>query len=301
MIDNGLLKYYPEYFDEFGRLQYFRFRKINEKSIPCHDVKKAQLKDKFFTKVNLGTFYYEKDFIEDYSYINAHKDKANSEILLSQIFANEGFNTAIYLPTVSEDKITCAVSNDISKPNSMLMVDYVDLAQKTYENFKNPFRNDKSYSPKELCLQTYFKEKALRDYVKMHVLDVACGNIDRDFRNFIVDVEEDENNLPIIQDIRLFDYAQAGLYSYPEYSYLCFVNGLGNGKSKNMQQMIEEFKSNELVNRFYSPSELSEMLGNIDVVETARDIKQTINYEIDDGLVTKFARLIDDTAEGLIK
>ena len=68
-----------------------------------------------------------------------------------------------------------------------------------------------------------------------------------------------------------------------------------------MQQMIEEFKSNELVNRFYNPSELSEMLGNIDVVETARDIKETINYEIDDGLVTKFARLIDDTAEGLIK
>ena len=188
------------------------------------------------------------------------------------------------------------ISNEIKSTDSKSKLFFAELADKAYESYKEPYDVGCKYTEKELALQSYFKEKALKDYVTMHILDVACGNTDRHDLNFFVDVVKDDNNLPVIQGIRLFDYGHGGM----AYSNL-FVNGLGNGRLKNKAEMIEEFKTNEYVNMFYTPTEMSEMLGNIDVVETARDVKETINYEIDDGLVTKFARLIDDTAESLIK
>ena len=300
MIDNGLLKYYPEYFDEFGRLQFDTLKiKSKESFNGRHSVIKVQLKNKLFSKENSNIFYFHKSLGRNLGNSRGVQvDIADNEVLLSQIYTMLGLKSAIYIPTIDKDNVLGVVSNNMVTPNSQTMLGFslsTNLLE-SYENYKFPYDCFKNYSEKELFLHKYFEEKALKDYVKMHVIDVACNNTDRNVGNFYVDVIFDENNMPKIHDIRLFDYEMSGLQSAG-----FFKNGLGNGNLKTKEQMIEEFKTNEYVNSFYTPAQLAEMLGNIDVIETARDIKQTINYEIDDGLASNYARLIDDTAEALIK
>lgn len=299
MIDNGLLKYYSKYSDEFGRLRYDNIKKAGIKNISHRrPIIKSRIREGLFRKGDV--FYYQKQLGGFYSKDrNEAEDFVDAEVLLSQIYAKAGFNTAIYLPTIDKDNLLGVVSNDISTKQSETMHDFYNLIM------CNPYEYGKGVSEKDLKLQQYFEEKAFRDYVRMHVFDVACGNTDRHGNNLFVDVKKTESGLLVAEEVSLFDYGHSicylnNLYNLQVGSY-CFCNGLGNGNIKTKQEMIEEFKNNEYVNMFYTPVQLSEMLGNIDVVGTAKDIKQTTNYEIDDDLVTKFARLIDDTAESLIK
>ena len=299
MVDNGLLKYYPKYSDEFGRLRYDNIKKANIKNISHRrTIVKSRIREGLFRKGD--TFYYQKQLGGFYSKDrNEAEDFVDAEVLLSQIYAKAGFNTAIYLPTIDKNNLLGVVSNDISTKQSQTMQNFGNLI------ICNPYEYGRGISEKDLKLQQYFEEKAFRDYVKMHVFDVACGNPDRHGNNFFVDVKRTGSGLPVAEEVRLFDYGHSicylnNLYNLQVESY-CFCNGLGNGNTKTKKEMIEEFKNNEYVNMFYTPVQLSEMLGGIDVIETAKDIKQTINYEIDDGLASNYARIIEDTAELLIK
>ena len=76
---------------------------------------------------------------------------------------------------------------------------------------------------------------------------------------------------------------------------------LQHSAHKTRDKMIELFKNNEIVQDFYSNSEIAEKLGNIDVHGHVTDIKETIGLEISPYIESEMARNIDYVAEAMMK
>ena len=308
MIDNGLLMYYPKYADEFGRLKFSSLKRLDEKKVDGflnnNFVAKSRLKKGFIFHKDTP-FYYEKL----YGSLNLldrtrAEDKVDMEVLLSQIYANVGLDTAIYLPTINRNRVG-VVSNNIVAPQVCTYFEFVSIMKKSNPNFKPNYDMFRKFKTKELMLESYFQKKPLEDFVLMHALDCACGNIDRHANNFFVSYERNENGVPVINGIKLFDYGDSETYineesSRPDNIY-SFCNGLGGPVKLSRPKLVDELKNNEFVNNIYTPVQLAKKIGEVDVFKTAEDVYQTTNYEIDSTLLDKLALCIDDTAEQLIK
>lgn len=291
MFDNGLLKYYKDYADEQGMLRAFEAIGPGEYSYSSPNIKLYYVRDGEVSKK-----YFEKFF----SYNT--RIGVDSEVFQSQVFKANGLNTAIYTPSVSKGKTPCVISNDICKPNSVSMVEFLDSAKKKGIIENSPYEKAKDNTPEKIKYEKIFTEDAMKKFILAHALDVAGGNIDRHTRNFEVEVGKTENGLDIIEDIIFYDYGETTLV-YPKNKEKTFYykNGLGYGMDKNRGSMIAMFRNCPHILKYYQPDELAEIIGNVDVRDIADDIKEQTNFSIHESFLVRAEDSYYNLAQDLVK
>ena len=78
------------------------------------------------------------------------------------------------------------------------------------------------------------------------------------------------------------------------------INAYTLGGLKTKEDFVEDLKVNSFVQSVYSTNEMAEMLGQVDVIETAQNIKEEIEFEVPQNLVDRIAKSFDTTASELI-
>ena len=283
MYDNGLLKCYPKFLNKYGCLDLAKLGKVkNQGSI-------YKVKD---TKGIFSGLCYAKD-----CFIN----EMQIEVLTSQIVADFGLDTAIYLPGMYKGSLA-VISNDVQGKDGIPFDIYLGKHKALNFTFKSPYDSE-NYSPQELGLREYFTQKGLKEYADAHIIRTACGDIDGHGANIIVrPINAFEGYPGTIDSVSLIDYSYIKHFiSAKDKEDWLFYNGLGGGFEKTRDEMIEVFKNNEIVQDFYSNSEIAEKLGNIDVHGHVTDIKETIGLEINPIIESEMARNIDYVAEAMMK
>ena len=131
-----------------------------------------------------------------------------------------------------------------------------------------------------------FTKEGMRDFIKMHLFDTASSNVDRNASNFYFEYNEQGKICGVTtidhsmsQDSILFDHPDA----------LIFFNFLGEDCETDRNGMIYELKENETVQDFLPVSEMAEMVGSVDIVETAKDIKKETGYSVDPEYIDELA------------
>ena len=284
MRDNGLLKCYPEYLNQYGMLDIGKLGK-------------TQFKDNILeltdTQGIFSGLYYAK---------TCYFDKMQLEVLISQIVADYGLDTSIYLPGVFSGSFA-VVSNDVKGENGKPLFKYLMDNRAVDPYFKSPFEEFNRYTTEELNLQKLFTQNGLKEYVDAHIIRTACGDMDGHAGNIIVrTVNTSKNNPGQVDSISLIDYGMANVYMDSNCKEsMCFSNGLGGGFEKTIDKMIGVFKENEIVQSFYTNTEIAEKLGSIDVHEHVADIRETIGLNIMPRIEDNITRTINYVAEEMVK
>lgn len=228
--------------------------------------------------------------------------KAEVEVLLSQIYPLFFKNSAIYLPTAKRSgEVSGVISDDVLKEDAVLMYDFIRS-----NGLPNGYAYGNNLSTEELMYRSYFENEALKDFVLMHILDVGCGNVDRHAKNYGVEWKEVDGK-QIITGLRLFDFGNARFYldDFEPNSILSrgqiFRNGLGGGTEVSRMNLINYFKESELVQEFYTNSEIAEIVGNIDVHEHVCDIRDCLGFQITQKLEDNLSGSLCEMAEQMMK
>ena len=284
MRDNGLLKCYPNFLNQYGLLEIAKLGKTEFKD------NILQLTD---TQGIFSGMYYAK---------TCYIDKLQLEVVISQIVADFGLDTAIYLPGVYSGSFA-VVSNDVKGEGGMPLYRYLAKCRSVDSQFKSPFEEFNRYTAKELRLHEYYTEKGLKEYVDGHIIRTACGDMDGHSGNIIVRTVETLNGYPgKVDSVSLIDYDGASVFMESDHrDGLCFCNGLGGGFEQTRDKMINIFKESEIVQSYYTNSEIAEKLGKIDVHEHVADIRETLGVHIMPMIEDNIARNIDYVAEEMMK
>lgn len=319
MFDNGLLENYPFFASSKG---FLKMRNLNYKFLES---------DRFFVvqKYSLGEgkYYFKKE----------KSDEIDSQVLLSQIYKKAGLNSAIYLPSLSPQNHRGTISNDITSSSNISAKQFFFNLYKLYpkevvdgelvrhtkssgdetqivlncneslrsklmmfdHSVKSPSLEqfEKTSQPPFKFVELFTKE-GMRDFIKMHLFDTASSNTDRNSSNFYFEY----NNEGKICGITTIDHSMSQesiLYDYPDYAVFC--NFLGEPCETDRRGMITELKENETVQDFLPVSEMAEMVGNIDVVDAAREIKNETGYSVNSEYVEYLAISYDKLANDLAK
>ena len=169
MFDNGLLKYYREkaYKDGF----------LSARDVGLHSIKKIDCEGRIrLCRTNVCRFY---------TKLPRGKDNSRAfdpEILLSQIYAKAGIESAIYLP-INTYKGQGVISNDVAvdEENVIPACDYFDFYIDPYDRYELTFLDSLNTN---LNLPNYFTRNALQQQTKMRILDTASYNTDRHDSNY---------------------------------------------------------------------------------------------------------------------
>lgn len=296
MEDNGLIKYYKNF--KRGR-----------------DLTNPKLHDGF----SFGMVRTKSDELQaclttpegSYYVKTADKKQRDAEVLLSQVYAKAGLKSAIYLPAGHISKYRCVVSNDIAKKENIVIAkDYFsDIRSKVLNGVtfdSNTIACNSFYMPQkkenaQVDYQKYITPDAMRNLQKARAFDLASFNIDRHHLNYFLKTQGD-----LVTDVILIDHAMSGeifknrnlVNDWLELSM--YYSEFFYGKHFK-DEIISSFKTNEVVQDFITPQELAESLGSVDILDTARDIRGTIGYKINQEYVDCIAKSFDDTADQLMQ
>ena len=286
MHDNGLVQYFREHKNEFGQL------KTKELRFPQYY---GEDDEEYLQFLETPTqLYFKKE---------TDKDTADAEVLLSQIYKNAGFDTALYVPALDKKRRSVVLSNDVRTPTSILPH---DLHRKIrYENRgSRPHECVPQKGEFPFILPEYLTGNAITTMFEMNAFDLASKNFDRHFYNYLYD-----NLNPIGQydSLKLFDYGQSG------YAFIGLTSGFLNpknmdypnlfftGDEKPYEEMVWQLRNNDVVKEYTSRTALAEKIGRVDVGATAKDIEQTIGYTINPQYVDFLSRSFEQTATDLTK
>ncbi len=284
MKDNGLLSQYQKAFNSDGLLNLSKLKpnKYAWKSVEALNLGYGELKGVYYAK--------ECDF-----------EKTQLEVLLSQIYADYFKELAIYFPTIREHDIKGVISNDVLRDDAVLMYDFI-----RNNDLPNGYAYGNYLSSEELMLRSYFENEALKEFILMHVLDVGCGNADRHAKNYGVQWKEVDGK-QIITGLRIFDFGNSKFYlkDFEPNTILSrgqiFRNGLGGGTEVSRMGLINYFKESEMVQEFYTNSEIAEIVGNIDVHEHVCDIRDCLGFQITQKLEDNLSGSLCEMAEQMMK
>ena len=281
MTDNGLLEYYKNCSNKDGFLELDKM-----------PLKKSH-NSKYYTQTPDGKGFYVK---------KCGYGEVDAEVLVSQIYAQLGLATAIYLPAIVGDR-TAVISNDISGKNSLRMFDYL-------------LDNVNAHLPQRAQFGVYdisrfYLPQAIRTLGLVESANLASGNIDFHIGNYFVKVNKQSDfvfdKLPI-EDIFPFDYGMCyhsffgDEYARNVYYTTLTQNSIGNKMLlKTKPQAINLLKENPLIQSNISSYEIAEKLGNVDVYGIAEDIAQTTGYEISPSLLKAEANSFYEVAEQFAK
>lgn len=267
MKDNGLLQYYKKGLHTDNGM-------LDLAKIPFENRK---WKNGEFSKITgQGSFYIKRC---GYSAVDA-------EVLVSQIAAQLGLSTAIYLPAYCF--VPHVISNDISSANTMKMWEYTDLL---YEQLA-----DSPQSWNEIGdITDYFTKQAQRKLAIQEALNIASENVDGHAGNRFVKVNKNESftkghiqiETEIVEDVGGYDFGKS----------FCRVDDLGKPIPRTFHTMfseegiceyfsilskpraIQRLKENPVVQEVLPSSEMAEMIGNTDIFGIAADVTETTGYE----------------------
>jgi len=322
MIDNGLLK------------KYFSNRRNKKEEVVLDIFKMGSklhpllVRDK--SALGVGRYYFK----------TCSKPERDAEVLLSQVYAKAGFSTAIYTPVsfceevgYPDESYYGVISNDVLKNTPVDASELLDSGQNAvYEaymgvnnnkhvgsllniqdryNFFSDFVLYKNLPKDKSDITRHFTKDAARQMIKTRLFDVASFNTDRHTENMFLKLGQNKD----IEDILLIDHGFSGTrYYYYDihecdiYESSVFCNEFCDGVcdttryivKKTRDIMVENFKNNESIREFVTPSELAETLGQVDIKGTAEDIRDTIGYEVDKDytnlLCESFARLAEEVS-----
>jgi len=262
------------------------------------------------------------------------KYQMDAEILLSQVYAKAGFDTALYVPATLHAKSGYetfgVISNDISgkrtfslKPNfcgdNFYERDRMNFHGEKVRQDRKDDIGDNGYFFRDFVLYNklqsdpdkapkFFTPKACREMIKMRLFDLATFNGDRHTGNMFCNI----NIRKHVTGISLYDYGWSGdvyqqykedgadIYGW-DYKYCNEFPESEEHSSyvfgKTRFSMASEFRSNETLAKYFSNDELVDTLHKIDIKATARDIEDTIGYEVDPGYQDKLCESIEKLAE----
>ncbi len=281
MKDNGLLEYYFYHRNPEG------FLKIEEASclnLGQHSLKYADVAHRNPPEYSIRFYIKPCD-----------KVCMDAEVLLSQVYARAGINTAIYTPAVDRNRHTAVLSNNIENSGMFIKPAVVysnirHLYPDTKDAAKIPIQYDSN-----LALRRYIMPTPLRDYIKMTALDVGAENDDRNICNYIF-----RTNGTFADELWSFDYGRSG-YSFSRGFTYSFPTIFEKASFLPKKEVISELKTNPNVQEIFPRTEMAEMLGSAQIANTARDIKDTIGYEVSPKYVDHLERSFDNLAEELIR
>ncbi len=297
MYDNGLMYLYRQGLVDRGLV---KRGVIDLRKLPFREMGFSQRWGKGveayleFLHTPHGRFYVKEDM----------KDGMDAEVLLSQIYKQAGFNTAIYTPAIDRKGHTVVISNDIQTDTGVFAYDFLKMVRNRHKDIKTadgfPSRLSSDY-----VLGRYQTKAGARAYLKMNLFDVASVNYDRHLSNYIYEVDR----LGRAVDVSVYDFGESGhVYTsvkdqdpmYYEQDIL-YPNLFNNGMELTRQEMVDQFRTNETVLSYITPTEMAESVGSIDVTKTARDIKAELGYKVSQSYTDYIAASFDCMAEDLIK
>ena len=298
MYDNGLMHHYRQ--GLFQRGGAVKAGLLDLRKLPFREMGYSQRWGKGveeyleFLYTPEGRFYVKED----------KKDGIDAEVLLSQIYKQAGFNTAIYTPAIDRKSKKVVLSNDIQTDTGVFPYDYLEMVRNRHKNIPTadgfPTKISSDY-----VLGRYHTKAGARAYLKMNLFDVAAVNYDRHLANYIYELDR----LGRVSDVSLYDFGESGhVYTSvkgqdPMYyeQNITYPNLFNDGSELTRQQMVEQFKTNEAVLSFISPQEMAESVGSINVTQTAKDIKAEIGYKVSQSYTDYIASSFDRMAEDLVK
>ena len=296
MFDNGLLKYFKTHVDKSGFLKAYMLEKEAERLEEYKFLRKLKIEDNthsYYLKYFTGTIGVE-------GLTQEIQEKIGAEVLLSQIYSKAGLNTAIYYPAIYKDGELGVISNDISNKSTKSMENYCFEMQNSGLSFTSPYE-DGYLTPGLIGFRNFMTIEAMKDFVKAHVFFCASGNYDGNPTNILVDTQKRDGKLDLITDVKLIDFGNNIFRFDPKYEqFIEYHTGLGRGGLKTKEDFVEDLKVNSFVQSVYSTNEMAEMLGQVDVIETAQNIKEEIDFEVPQNLVDRIAKSFDTTASELI-
>ena len=285
MQDNGLLKYYFEHRDGRG------FLKTGE--IDGHQYS-GQGDEQFCSYLKLPQT--KRLYIKPCT-----KEIADAEILLSQVYSKVGIKTAIYTPAIDKFKKEVLLSNDIENPNTLPAFSLFSKIRN-----QNPEISHPDFIPSKLdksgLIERYFTPKGFKSGILMTALDVGAGNRDRNITNYFFG----QNGEGVCDDVWSIDYGNSGL-TFDEMrgcpsmtlDELQFYSRFEGEPGLYRGEMIRNLRENPNVNALFGKNELAKTIGSVDVSKTAKDIKETIGYEVDPMYVYYLDKSFDILAEDL--
>ena len=305
MEDNGLLKYYRD--KQNVKNGFLNFEKVEDfssaKLIPnCND------HENVFMAIMKNKNY----FIKYPRFLG----EIDSEVLLSQVYHKAGVPSAIYTPIQGKlveefGNEKMVVSNSvISSPEDLIAKEYFFDSQAL--SMENP--EPKKFFPHtkpsgKLEVEKYFELKAIKEIVLKNALDLASINFDGSFENFALNFKNGKVSHILSFDkgisfdaVKSFNITKKDFLSdSPQSNEITRCCNLGQEEYCSGKDVLNELKTNETVNYFITPSEIAQTIGNINIPDIAKDIKETIGYKIDKDYVEVLESSFNYVAEELSK
>lgn len=225
-----------------------------------------------------------------------------AEVLLSQVFSNSGFNSAIYLPA-GKNKV---ISNDIGRngevaQNFFLRKVAEERAQKDPRSAE-VLLNSLDVNARTLglgCADRYVKymiPECAEKYFEMRGFDVAAKNTDRHLYNYFFE----SNSEGLASQLNLFDYGFSAINHknpvFLEPNYCSMIGGLVHC---DRDLLLWQLAHHDDVTKFVNSQELAEKIGSVDIIGTAKDITQTTGFKFDQRYVDNMAHSFCVTANNL--
>lgn len=317
MYDNGLLKYYREkaYKDGF----------LDSKDLPMQQLKT-------FGRMGIyeisGSRYYTKR-VRD---VNP-KRGIDPEILLGQVYSRLGLTSAIYLPISYSGVNEIISDDIVKDSSIKQAGDFLDSAVSDEERYQLHFLHPKSsidiskyFTLNALIKQTKLRVVDIASYnsdrhdqnyyykVLSHWNQTPQSSIHSQSvpkkisKNYTGDELAGLQPIYSIQqkadDVISIDYDISGFNSFRRMNLTseelevknregCFFDTDFSEATLTRQEVLREIRENELFANLMDKQELAEEIGSVSPIAVARDIKDTIDYEIE----PKFAEFLEKSFE----
>lgn len=291
MKNNLVLNLLKDRFSETGAIEFESLPKLLEKNYEEHADTNIWSAKKVFTKI--GEFYIAPEN-------QIEKEVIDSEILLSQVYNEMGFDAPIYFPVKRNRHVTVMCDDILSNKIEIAEKYHKSCApdvKSDYKTLRHLFRNGdlkKGFVPR------FFSRDCLKRRIELELLDAAMNVSTRDFNQIAykkstfgkaIDV------IPLSNGISGYNFLKEKKRTLTEPVYLSefsenfqTVEGLAKSYAQNSQ--VKEYFSEEDMTNFLN------RLQKLDIEKIAQDIKDNINYEIDSNyvkFVEKNKELVFDT------
>ena len=279
MKKNLVLNLLKDQFSEIdGTIDFESLPKLFEKNYEEHADTQIWSAKKVFTKV--GEFYVAPEN-------QIEKEVIDSEILLSQVYNEMGFDAPIYFPVKKNRHLTIMCDDIISSKTEIAEKYHKDNASDVkFDNktLKHLFRNGEL---KRGFVPRIISKECLKRRLELELLDAAMCVSTRDFNQ----IAYKKNKLgkvydivPLSNGISGYNFLKAKKGKLIEPVYLSEFSD----KFQTVEGLAKSYAQNEQAKGCFTEKDMTDFLNklqNLDIEKIARDIKDSIHYEVDSDYV----------------
>ena len=232
-------------------------------------------------------------------------NELDAEILMPRVYEKLGFISCKNFPIMGKEGNTFIASSNVHTKGTVIADKYWG---RIFDDYWNCFSHKEYLKDGFDTLTGNFTEGAIKDLLKLRLVDTASFNTDRHTHNFFYTTQKDEDGSRVATGIKTIDYGDSGM----DYNRL-FSNEVGyyhnfsyNGEEDceerlTRSEMINEYKYNETSNMFLPKTECAQILGSVNFQKEAKDLQQETGYHVNQKLVDAWDKSFDNMAEELSK